>query len=428
VSALIITNGRIIDPGAGADYYGDLYIRDGQITTRFPVDSVTEIIDARGMVVSPGFIDLHSHLRDPGFPEKETIATGTLAAAGGGFTTVCCMPNTFPALDTPVRLDYVKSTALAEGAGRVLPIGCITRNREGKEIAGLREMAYTGAIGFSDDGAPVMHSGLLRQALEISCDLERPIMEHCEDVNLSGTGQMNEGPLATELGLPGIPPAAEEIIVARDLMLSRLTGGWIHICHVSTAGAVALIKNAKREKVHVTAEVTPHHLTLTEEAVRGYDTSAKVNPPLRTEKDIIALIDGLNDGTIDCIATDHAPHTVREKALPFTTAPSGISVFETALGSLLGLVHGQLLTVNALINLLTARPARLLGLSDKLGVITPGAAADITIFDPDRTWIVNPERFISRGRNTPLKGIKLRGKVALTICRGRVIYRDADAV
>lgn len=424
MSDLIIKNGHIIDPGVGTDRAGDLFIRDGKIVEPFKAVPDTEIIDANDMVVSPGFIDLHCHLRDPGFPGKETIATGTRAAAKGGFTTICCMPNTNPAIDSADVINYVKSTALTQGVIRVLPIGCITKNREGKEIADLVEMANAGAVGFSDDGSPVMNSGIMRRALEFTHECGLPAMEHCEDVNLTGKGQMNEGEFAESLGLTGIPAASEEIIVARDLMLAKLTGGWIHICHVSTAGSVELIRQAKDRGVRVTCEVTPHHLTLTQEMVLGYDANAKVSPPLRTENDIRALIGGLNDGVIDCIATDHAPHAEKEKAAGFIAAPSGISVFETALGSLLGLVHNYDLDLSPLINYLTARPAKLLGRYGELGTLATGANADITIFNPDSDWLVDTDDFVSKGKNTPLRGMTLRGKVMATVYNGKVVYQD----
>jgi dihydroorotase len=426
VSNLIIKNGHIVDPGQGTDRTGDIFISNGKIAEPFTEGPDTTVIDADGMVVSPGFIDLHCHLRDPGFPEKETIATGTRAAAKGGFTTICCMPNTRPALDSKETIDYVKSTALLQGVVRVLPIGCITKKREGKELADLAEIVEAGAIGFSDDGSPVMNSAIMRQALEFTRECGLPVMEHCEDINLTGKGQMNEGEFAGSLGLAGIPAESEEIIVARDLMLAKLTGGWLHICHVSTAGSVELIKQAKDGGVRVTCEVTPHHLTLTEEMVLGYDANAKVSPPLRTEKDIQALIQGLEEGIIDIIATDHAPHTEKEKMSGFLTAPSGISVFETALGSLMSLVHNYDLDLMQLINFLTAKPAKLLSRYGELGTLAPGAEADITVFDPNAEWVVDTNEFASKGKNTPLKGSTLRGKVITTIYQGKIVYTSCQ--
>jgi len=413
VSNLIIKNGHIVDPGQGTDRMGDIFISNGKIAEPFTEGPDTTVIDADGMVVSPGFIDLHCHLRDPGFPEKETIATGTRAAAKGGFTTICCMPNTRPALDSKETIDYVKSTALLQGVVRVLPIGCITKKREGKELADLAEIVEAGAIGFSDDGSPVMDSAIMRQALEFTRECGLPIMEHCEE-------------FAGSLGLAGIPAESEEIIVARDLMLAKLTGGWLHICHVSTAGSVELIKQAKDKGVRVTCEVTPHHLTLTEKMVLGYDTSAKVSPPLRTKKDIRALIQGLEEGVIDIIATDHAPHAEKEKMSGFLTAPSGISVFETALGSLMSLVHNYDLDLMQLISFLTAKPAKLLSRYSELGTLAPGAEADITVFDPNAEWVVDTNEFASKGKNTPLKGSTLRGKVITTIYQGKIVYTSCQ--
>ncbi len=423
MGGIIIRNGRIVDPGQGVDRTGDVFIKDGRIVASLAGEKDTAVIDAKDMVVSPGFIDLHCHLRDPGFPEKETIATGTRAAARGGFTTVCCMPNTNPALDNPETIDYVKSTARAQGVVRVLPIGCITKKREGKEIADLAAIAKAGAVGFSDDGSPVMNSAIARAALEFTRECGLPCMEHCEDLNLTGKGQMNAGEFAASLGLAGIPAESEEIIVARDIMLAKLTGGWAHICHASTAGSVELIKQAKAKGIHVTCEVTPHHLTLTEDWLRGYDPNAKVSPPLRTGADIDALIEGLHDGTVDVIATDHAPHAEKEKAAGFLQAPSGISIFETALGSLMGLVHCYDLDLPQLINFMTARPARLLGRYGEIGTLQPGALADITIFDPGLDWIVDPGEFASKGKNTPLRGETLRGKVMTTIFEGKIVYQ-----
>ena len=324
---------------------GSLLIADGKIAwlgTGEPETCrlmITTIIDAENLIACPGFIDLHCHLRDPGFEEKETIATGTRAAARGGFTTVCCMPNTEPPIDNRSVVDYVKNKAAQEGAVRVLPIGCITKGRKGEALAEMGELAQAGVVAFSDDGNPVMNSRLMRQALDYSRAFGLPVIEHCEDKVLAEGGQMNEGIISTRLGLAGMPAAAEESMVARDIALAELTGARLHIAHVSTAGSVELVRAAKRKGIKVTAEVTPHHLTLTEEKVMGYDTNAKVNPPLRTSKDIEALIQGLKDNTIDAIATDHAPHTEVEKLCEFAYAPFGISILETALGMLMGLVH-----------------------------------------------------------------------------------------
>ncbi|NQT32005.1 MAG: dihydroorotase [Deltaproteobacteria bacterium] len=429
MKSLLIQNGRIIDPGRKLDEVGSLLIAGGKISwvgraKDTPPDADYDVLDAKGLIVCPGFIDLHCHLRQPGFEGQETIATGTMAAARGGFTTVCCMPNTEPPLDNKSTIDYVKSTAAAEGIIRVLPIGCISRGRMGEEPADMDELAAAGVVAFSDDGEPVLNPELMRRALEYSCSSGLPIIDHCEDKTLSEGGQMNEGKISAELELKGIPDTAEESIVARDLDLTEKTGGWVHIAHVSTGGAVDLIRRAKEKGVRVTAEATPHHLTLTEERVKGCNTSAKVNPPLRTERDVKALIKGLKDNTIDIIATDHAPHTEAEKRQQFDLAPFGISGFETALGSLMGLVHRGDISLVSLINKLTAAPAEIIGKKYGPGTLAIGAPADVTIFDPNLEWTVDTKDFASKGKNTPLAGEKLKGRVVATIYGGKVVYRD----
>jgi len=373
------------------------------------------------MVVCPGFVDLHCHLRQPGFGEKETIATGTRAAAKGGFTTVCCMPNTEPPADKAEVVAYVKSVAAKEGAVRVLPVGCITEGRKGGKLAELGELSASGAVAFSDDGSPVMDSAIVRSALKYSQESGFPIIDHCEDLAFSQDGVMNEGSVATKLRLKGMPACAEESMVARDIRLARIVGGRLHIAHVSTAGSVELIRSAKEEGISVTAEVTPHHLTLTEEAVVGYNTNAKVNPPLRTANDIEALITGLKEGVIDAIATDHAPHTAQDKNCDFNAAAFGISGFETALGSLMTLVHQGKLDLVTLISKLTCEPASILRRTD-LGTLKSGSVADVVIFDPNKEWVVNPEEFVSKGKNTPLAGAVLKGRLLVTIFGGAVLY------
>jgi dihydroorotase len=424
---LLIYNGRIIDPGQGIDGTGSLLISDGKSSWlgkegMTPPQTTGDAIDAGGLIICPGFIDLHCHLRQPGFEEKETIATGTRAAARGGFTTVCCMPNTNPPIDSQAAVDYVKSVAHEEAVVRVLPIGCISKGRKGKELAEMGELASAGVVAYSDDGEPVANSRLMRQALDYSRAFGLPIIDHCEDTTLTEGGQMNEGIIATRLGLRGIPNAAEETTVARDLALAELTGARLHIAHVSTEGSVDLIRRAKQKGVRVTAEVTPHHLTLTEEKVLGYDTNAKVNPPLRSRQDIQALIQGLNDNTIDIIATDHAPHTEEDKKCEFAFAASGISGLETALGSLMSLVHDGQLDLTTLITKLTSEPARIIG--SNLGTLATGTPADVTIFAPDMEWIVDARAFASKGKNTPLAGSMLKGKVMATIFGGKLVYKD----
>ncbi|MFH1662648.1 MAG: dihydroorotase [Chloroflexota bacterium] len=430
IKSMLIRNGHIIDPGQKLDMFGNLLIADGRISwlggkDDTPPPSGYETLDANGLIICPGFIDLHCHLRQPGFEEKETIASGSRAAAKGGFTTICCMPNTNPPLDSQAMIDYVKVTANSEGAIRVLPIGCISKGRNGKELAEMGELAEAGAVGFSDDGDPVKSSRLMRQAMEYSLAFGLPIIEHCEDKLLTEGGQMNEGIIATRLGLCGIPPAAEENIIARDIALAKLTGARLHIAHVSTEGSVELIRGAKEKGINITAEVTPHHLTLTEERVIGYYTNAKVNPPLRTEKDIKALIQGLKEGVIDVIATDHAPHTDNEKLCEFALAPFGISGFETALGSLMSLVHNGQIDIKLLISKLTGEPAKIIGNKfGRLGTLAIGEAADITIFDPDMEWIVDTGKFVSRGKNNPLNGERLKGKIMATIYNEKFVYKD----
>jgi dihydroorotase len=427
---LLIQGGHIIDPGQEIDETGSLLIAGGKISWLgrgeiAPPEPGGDTLDARGLVVCPGLIDLHCHLRQPGFEDKETIATGSQAAARGGFTTICCMPNTSPPLDSRATVDYVKSTASSEGVVRVLPIGCISRGRQGEELAPMSELASAGVIAYSDDGNPVLNSNLMRQALDCSRGLGLPIIDHSEDTLLSEGGLMNEGEISTRLGLKGIPAAAEEIMIARDLILAQLTGARLHIAHVSTEGSVDLIRRGKEKGIKVTAEVTPHHLTLTEEKVIGYNTNAKVNPPLRTKRDTQALIQGLKENVIDAIATDHAPHTEADKLVDFARAAFGISGFETALGSMLSLVHNGQLTLNTLISKLTGAPAKIIGNKyGRLGSLEVGVAADVTIFDPDMEWVVDTTAFASKGKNTPLAGSRLKGRVMATIAQGKLVYKD----
>jgi len=424
--SLLIQGGRIIDPAQGIDKKASLLVTEGKIAwlgDDMPSETDYAVLNAEGLIVCPGFIDLHCHLRQPGFEDKETIATGTMAAARGGFTTVCCMANTNPPLDNESAINYVRAVAAREGAVRVWPIGCVTRGRNGKELVDMNELEMAGAIAFSDDGDAVASADIMRQALQYSKDFNRPIIDHCEDKSISQGGQVNEGIVSLELGLRGIPPAAEELIVKRDIDLAGETGGHVHIAHVSTEGSVDLIREAKEKGIPVTAEVTPHHLTLTEDAVLGFKTSAKVNPPLRTKRDTQALLRGLNDGVIDIVATDHAPHTEADKNLDFAQAAFGISGLETALGSLAGLIFESDLSLNTLIAALTVGPARTLGY-EKLGTLETGAPADITIFDLHREWVVDPARFASKGKNTPLAGSTLKGKVMATLFQGRPVYMD----
>jgi dihydroorotase len=424
--SLLIRGGRVIDPAQDIDKTASLLIKDGRVAwlgEDEPPAADYAVLEADGLVVCPGFIDLHCHLRQPGQEEKETIATGTLAAARGGFTTVCCMPNTSPPVDGEEMVRYIQTVAAREGAARVLPVGCVTVGRRGEELADLNGMEMAGAIAFSDDGSPVARPELMRRALEYSRDFHRPIIDHCEDISLSREGQVNEGVVSLEMGLPGIPAAAEETMVKRDIDLAKETGGHLHVAHVSTEGSADLIRAAKEQGVRVTAEVTPHHLTLTEEDVLRYGALAKVNPPLRTRRDTLALLRALNDGVVDIVATDHAPHTAADKKCTFSRAAFGISGLETALGSLVELIFKSELSLNTLIAALTMGPARVLGY-EKLGTLETGAPADICVFDLHKEWTVDPERFASKGRNTPLAGRTLRGKVMATFYAGRPVFMD----
>ncbi len=436
----LIKGGRIVDPSQGMDRVADLLIEDGRVTgvdgQISPPDGAT-VIDAAGLVVCPGFVDLHCHLREPGLEYKETVATGTRAAAKGGFTTVCAMPNTVPTMDTRATVDYVLQKAQTEGAVRVLPIGCVTKGSLGKELAEMGELAETGCIGFSDDGNPVADPNIMRQALSYSSALGLPIINHCETPELFRGGAMNEGWVSNRLGIRGAPNSAEETMVSRDISLAEMVGGRIHIAHISTAAAVEMVRQAKERGVAVTCEVTPHHLTLTDEAVMGrsegqssrygaltsaaYDTAAKVNPPLRATQDMQAMVAALADGVIDFVATDHAPHSSVEKLCTFEEAAFGISVLETALGSMMSLVHAGQFPLTTMIEKMTAAPANFLGRTD-IGTLKPGSAADVTIFDPNAEWVVDADEFISRGKNSPLHGATLMGAVVTTLVGGDTVH------
>jgi len=448
--SLVIRGGHIIDPGQDIDQIADLVIDEGKIRQlgRGMPSVIASgakqplVIDATGMVVCPGFVDLHCHLREPGFEDKETIATGTRAAAAGGFVAVCCMANTSPPIDKRAMVEWVNQKAAEEGVVHVFPIGCVTKGRGGKEVCDMAELAEAGVVAFSDDGDPVVSSQVMRRALEYSRTVGLPIVDHCEDRRLSNDGVVNEGRVSAKLGVKGIPANAEEMMIARDLALAKLTNARIHIAHVSTCGSVDLLRCAKEEGISVTAEVTPHHLTLTEEKIMGkdlgesnnviasgakqsqYDTNAKVNPPLRTEDDITCLIDGLKHGVLDAIATDHAPHTLADKDCSLEMAAFGISGFETAFGCLMGLVHKGEIGLVTLISKLTCEPARIVDKGNELGTLRIGSPANITIFDPDREWVVDSSKFASKGKNTPFDGCKFKGKVMATIVDGEAIYMD----
>ena len=436
----LIRGGRLIDPAQGIDEVMDLLLEDGVVSgiaRRIEPPEHARVIDAAGMVVCPGFVDVHCHLREPGFEDKETIATGTLAAARGGFTTLCAMPNTNPTMDTRATLEYVLRKVREEGAVRVLPIGSVTKRSAGRELAEMGELAEAGAIGFSDDGNPVADSNIMRQALTYSSALGLPVINHCEDPSLFEGGSMNEGWVSNRLGIKGIPNSAEDVMVGRDIALAELTGGRYHVAHISAAGALELVRRAKERGLdNVTCEVTPHHLTLTDEAALGmagcgapyapltpaaYDTHAKVNPPLRARADMEAMAQGLREGVIDFIATDHAPHNLTDKQCTFHEAAFGISALETALGQLMALVHGGQIGLPLLVEKLTAAPARFLRRSD-IGVLRRGAAADVVIIDPNAEWVVDTAQFASKGKNTPLEGARLRGRAQATLVAGEVAY------
>jgi dihydroorotase len=424
--SFLLRGGRVIDPANKVDAVQDVLVANGKIERlghdlAAPRDA--ELVDARGKIVCPGFIDMHVHLREPGHEYKETVATGTRAAAAGGFTAVCCMANTNPVNDNGAVTDYIVARAKAEGAVRVYPIGAVTKNLRGEELAELAELADAGCVAFSDDGRCVANAGLYRRALEYTLPFGAPVISHAEDATLSRGAAMNEGVVSTELGLPGQPAAAEDVMVARDILLAELTGAHVHIAHLSTAGAVRLVRDAKARGVRVTAEVTPHHLVLTDDAVRAWDANTKMAPPLRTKRDVEALIEALADGTIDCIATDHAPHALSEKEGEFDRAAFGIVGLETAVGVLLDrLVAPGLLPLAMLVARLSRDPARLLNLPG--GTLSVGAPADITILDPGAKTIVDPSRFHSRSRNTPFGGWTLRGGPAMTVVGGAVVHRS----
>lgn len=421
--ALLIKGGRVIDPGR-YEGEGDVLIEGSKIVSvgqNLPMPSGCEVIDARGVLVLPGFVDLHVHFREPGFEYKETIASGSAAAVAGGFTTVCCMPNTDPVNDNQAVTEFILERGRAAGLANVFPIGAITKRSEGKELAEIGDLRRSGCVAISDDGKPVMNSLVMRRAMEYALAFGLTIVDHCEDLNLAEGGCMNEGLVSTELGLPGIPAVAEDVMVARNLLLAELTGARIHLAHISTAGSVRMVREAKARGIKVTAEACPHHFTLTEEAVRGYNTHAKMNPPLRTSEDVRAIKEGLRDGTIDVIATDHAPHAVQEKQQDFTEAPFGIVGLETALPLTLSLVEEGVLSLGQAVTKLTAAPAAAFGLPK--GTLAVGADADVTLVDPSAQWQVDPNLFRSKSRNTPFAGWKVKGRVLTTIVGGRVVYR-----
>ncbi|MBI3596884.1 MAG: dihydroorotase [Nitrospirae bacterium] len=427
---LLIRNGRLIDPAHRRDEMTDVLIENGKISRIGKTlksdgpKSETQIIDGTDQWVVPGFVDVHVHLREPGFEYKETIKTGTEAAAAGGFTSVCCMPNTNPVNDNQAVTRLIREKARQEGRVHVFPIGAITKGSKGEELSEIGDLVEAGCVAITDDGKPVMNSGVMRRAMEYSLAFDLPVIDHCEDEHLMDGGVMNEGVVSMELGLRGIPAAAEEVMVARNLILAELTGARLHLAHVSTAGSVRLIREAKSRGARVTAETCPHYFILTEEAARGYNTSAKMNPPLRTVQDRDAIRQGLKDGTLDVIATDHAPHTEDEKNREFDLAPFGIVGLETALPLTLVLVEEGVLSLDEAVARLTVNPARVMRLNK--GHLGIGADADLCLIDPEATWTVDPRRLRSKSTNTPFAGWRMKGLVAMTIVDGRVVYSTEE--
>jgi dihydroorotase len=422
---ILIHGGWVIDPSRGADGVADVYLEEGKVASvgrdiGSPDDAL--VLNATGKVVTPGFIDLHVHLREPGQEDVETVSTGAMAAAAGGFSAVCAMPNTDPVTDNQAAVGFIVSQAQRAGKARVYPIGAISLGQMGRQLAEFGELVGAGAVAVSDDGKPVVSSHLMRTALEYARTFSIPVADHCEDPTLSTGGAMHEGIVSTRLGLKGIPSAAEEIMVARDILLAELTGGHIHLCHMSTRGSVDLIRRAKDKGIRVTAEACPHHFTLTHEQCEGYNTNAKMNPPLREPEDREAIRQGLRDGTIDAICTDHAPHHYDAKEREFDDAPNGIIGLETALGlAITELVEPGLLTLCDLVNRMSTMPARIFNLPG--GTLAPGSPADVTVIDPKAAWVVNPADFFSKSRNTPFGGRQLTGRAEATIVRGHVVYQ-----
>ncbi len=424
---ILITGGHVIDPGQ-FNGVADVLIDEGRVVAVGPhlkaPAGVTKI-DATGRLVLPGFVDLHVHFREPGFEYKESIQSGAAAAVAGGFTSVCCMPNTNPVNDNQAITKLMLDRAQAAGLANVFPIGAITKGSEGKELAEIGDLRRAGCVAISDDGKPVMNSLVMRRAMEYALAFDVPVVDHCEDLHLAEGGCMNEGAISTELGLPGMPAAAEDVMVARNVALAELTGARLHLAHISTEGSVRMVREAKSRGLKVTAEACPHHFTITEETVRGYNTYAKMNPPLRTWKDVQAIKEGLRDGTIDAIATDHAPHASQEKQLGFTEAPFGIVGLETALPLTLALVEEGVLSLESAVDKLSRAPAKAFSLAK--GTLAVGADADVTIVDQQEQWEVDPAKFYSKSRNTPFAGWKVKGRVTTTIVGGRVVFETGQA-
>lgn len=426
---ILIKGGRVIDPANKIDKVTDIFVDKGvisEIGDNLELEGIDmEVIDASGKIVSPGLVDMHCHLRDPGQEYKEDIETGTRSAAMGGITSVACMPNTKPVIDSEAVVTYIKTKAKESGYVNVYPIGAISKGLEGKELSEIGELKFAGAVAISDDGRPVTESGLMRRAMEYADMFDMTVISHCEDLGLADGGYMNEGFMATYLGLKGITRAAEEVMVSRDIIIAEATGTAIHIAHVSTRGSVELVRQAKKRGVRVTCETCPHYFTLTEKAVDGFNTNAKMNPPLRTDDDVEAIKEGLRDGTIDCIVTDHAPHHADEKNCEFALAYNGIVGFETSLGlGLEYLVKPGVLTINQLIEKMSVNPSGILGLNK--GTLSVNKAADITIFDPQKEWTVDISKFESKSKNSPYDGFKLCGKPEYVIVGGDIVVNQGE--
>ncbi|OPX19766.1 MAG: dihydroorotase [Desulfobacca sp. 4484_104] len=423
---LLIKGGMVVDPSQALEDQRDVLIDTGRISALEPPGVIPpdghQVIEASNLVISPGLIDMHVHFREPGEEYKETMASGGQAAAAGGFTAVATMPNTRPVNDNAALTSYILAKARQAGGPRVYPVAAISQGSQGEKLAEYGDLQAAGAVALSDDGRPVTNPQLMRRALEYARNFGMLIISHCEDLHLSGSGVMHEGLVSLQLGLIGIPAAAEEVMVFRDLTLARLTGGRLHIAHVSTAGSVALIRQAKASGLPVTAETAPHYFSLTDEAVRGFNTNAKMYPPLRQAEDVAAIREGLADGTIDCIATDHAPHSSLEKDVEFAVAAKGIIGLETSLGLTLKLVQEGVLSLKAAIERLSTAPARILEVPG--GSLAPGAAADVTLIDPNLTWQVEVNKFKSKSRNSPFQGWELPGRAVMTIVGGEIIYTE----
>ena len=422
---LLIANGRVIDPSQGVDAGRNLLVEDGRVVGLLGrgegVPKGAEVFDATGLVVAPGFIDLHTHLREPGQEYKETIASGAAAAVAGGWTSVCAMPNTDPVNDNSAVTSFIVEQALGAGLANVFPVGAITKNSAGSELAEMGEMRRAGIVAVTDDGRPVPSPGVMRRAMEYARGFDLTVMDHCEDRSLAAGGVMHEGEWSLRLGLRGVPALAEESDAARDCALAELTGARVHLAHVSTRGAVEAVRRAKERGLQVTCEVTPHHFTLTDESVEGYDTNFKMNPPLRSREHLEAILEALADGTVDAIATDHAPHHADEKALEFDHAAFGITGLETAVGLALDrLVNRGLIGLGRLVELCSVNPARIFKLEGR-GTLRPGAWADVTILDPARQWTFDASRSKSKSRNTPFDGWTMRGAPVAAIVAGRVV-------